>query len=206
VQAEAYVELTARYETPLFSYSARMLGGLRDGERCLISALTAGWAELEGGGAEPARPQEWFTALVRERCFDELARRGIVTAEDSLAGTGDCVAFATDAALGSLRPAHRDLLLLRDVHGLDTTLLCAVTDMSEADAENQLYRARAEFAAAFTALPAPERCPARRPDCPDCAERERLRARPAHALMHLGPLEVRDQVRDALRSALSSAA
>jgi RNA polymerase sigma-70 factor (ECF subfamily) len=199
MQAEAYVELTARYETPLFSYSARMLGGLRDGERCLIAALTAGWSELEGGGAEPARPQEWFTALVRERCFDELARRGTVSAEDDLAGTGDCVAFAADAALRSVRPAHRDLLLLRDVHGLETALLCAVTDMSEADAENQLYRARAEFAAA------PEGCPARRTDCADCAERERLRAHPAHALLHLGPLEVRDQVRDALRSALGTA-
>ena len=204
MQAEAYVELTARYETPLFSYSARMLGGLRDGERCLIAALTAGWTELEGGGAEPARPQEWFTALVRERCFDELARRGAVSAEDDLAGTGDCVALAADAALATLRPAYRDLLLLRDVHGLDPALLCAVTDMSEADAENQLYRARAEFAAAFAALPAPDRCPLRRTDCPDCAERERLRTQPAHALLHLGPLEVRDQVRSALRAALGS--
>jgi DNA-directed RNA polymerase specialized sigma24 family protein len=204
MQAEAYVELTARYETPLFSYTARMLGGLRDGERCLIAALTAGWTELEGGGAEPARPQEWFTALVRERCFDELAHRGGVSAEDDLDGTGDCVALAADAALTALRPAHRDLLLLRDVHGLDTALVCAITDMSEADAENQLYRARAEFAAAYAALPEPDRCPLRRTDCPDCRERERLRTQPLHALLHLGPLEVRDQVREALRASLRS--
>ena len=73
MEAEAYVALTARYETPLFSYTARMLGGLRDGERCLVTALAAGWRGL-AGGAEPARPQEWFTALVREQCFDELDR------------------------------------------------------------------------------------------------------------------------------------
>ena len=41
MEAEAYVALTARYETPLFSYTARMLGGLRDGERCLVDALAA---------------------------------------------------------------------------------------------------------------------------------------------------------------------
>ena len=204
MQAEAYVALTARYETPLFSYAARMLGGLRDGERCLIVALTDGWSELDGG-AEPARPQEWFTSLLRERCFDELARRAPAGAEDDLAGTGDCVALAADAALATLRPAYRDLLLLRDVHGLDSALLCAVTDMSQADVENQLYRARAEFATAYVAQRTPDGCSARRRDCPDCAERERLRSQPQHALLHLGPLAVRDQVRDALRAALSAA-
>ncbi len=68
-----------------------MLGGLRDGERCLIAALTAGWRELDGG-AEPARPQEWFTALVRERCFDELARARPAGPRTISTGTGDCVA------------------------------------------------------------------------------------------------------------------
>jgi RNA polymerase sigma-70 factor, ECF subfamily len=203
LEAEAYVALAARYETALFSYAARMLGGMRDGERCLIAALTAGWHELDGG-AEPARPQEWFTGLVRERCFDELAQRAPSGPEDDL-GIGDCVAQAADAALAALRPAHRDLLLLRDVHGFDSPLLCAVTDMSEADVENQLYRARAEFAAAYAGLPAPDVCPARRSDCPDCAERERLRALPQHALLHLGPIAVRDQVRSALRAAVSGA-
>jgi RNA polymerase sigma-70 factor, ECF subfamily len=204
MEAEAYVALTARYETPLFSYAARMLGGLRDGERCLVAALASGWRGL-AGPAEPARPQEWLYGLVRERCFDDLAARAPAGAEDDLEGTGDCVALAADSALAALRPAYRDLLLLRDVHGLDSALLCAITDMSEADAENQLYRARAEFARAFAAQPAPHRCSARRGDCPDCAERERLRALPQHALLHLEPLPVRDQVRAELRAALSGA-
>ena len=115
------------------------------------------------------------------------------------------MALAADLALAALRPAHRDLLLLRDVHGLDAAVLCAVTDMSEADVENQLYRARAEFASIYAAQTAPDRCPARRSDCPDCAERERLRAQPQLALLHLGPLAVRDQVRAALRAAVSGA-
>jgi DNA-directed RNA polymerase specialized sigma24 family protein len=201
MQAEAYVALTARYETPLFSYAARMLGGLRDGEQCLVAALASGFGDLTGG-AEPARPQEWFTAVVREACFDELARRGAgVSAEDDLV-LGDCVAIAADSVLAALRPAYRDLLLLRDVHGLDGALLAAVTDMSDADLQHQLYRARTEFAAAFAALPAPDRCPARRIECPDCAERERLRATPQLALLHLAPLPVRDQVRSELRAAI----
>jgi DNA-directed RNA polymerase specialized sigma24 family protein len=205
MEAEAYVALTARYETPLFSYTARMLGGLRDGERCLVAALAAGWRGL-AGGAEPARPQEWFTALVREACFDELVRRRpAVTAEDDLDGGRDCVAIAADDALAAIRPAYRDLLLLRDVHGLPEPLLEAVTDMSAADLDNQLYRARAEFAGAFTAQPAPDRCPARRIDCPDCVERERLRSTPERALLHLAPLPVRDQVRRDLRAALHAA-
>ncbi len=204
MEAEAYVALTARYETPMFSYAARMLGGLRDGERCLVAALADGWSELDGG-AEPARPQEWFTALMREHCFDELARRAPSGPEDTLDGTGDCVALAADAALAAVRPAYRDLLLLSDVHGLDSALLSVLTDMSEADVGNQLYRARAEFASAYAAQRAPERCPLRRSDCPDCAERERLRAQPQYALLHLGPLAVRDQVRGALRARVSGA-
>jgi DNA-directed RNA polymerase specialized sigma24 family protein len=203
MEAEAYVALTARYETPLFSYAARMLGGLADGEQCLVAALAAGFGDLVGG-AEPARPQEWFAAVVREACFDELARRGAgVSAEDDLDGTGDCVATAADATLAALRPAYRDLLLLRDVLGLDGAVLAAVTDMSDADLQHQLYRARSEFASAFAGLPAPASCPARRSDCPDCAERELLRATPQRALLHLAPLPVRDQVRDALRTAIA---
>jgi RNA polymerase sigma-70 factor (ECF subfamily) len=203
MEAEAYVALAARHETALLAYAARMLGGLRDGERCLVAALADGWREL-ADGAEPARPQEWFTSLVRNRCFDELARRAPAGAEDDLHGTGDCVAAAADAALARLRPAHRDLLLLRDVHGLDSGTLGAIADLSAADLTTQLYRARAEFAAAYSALPTPPRCPARRHACPDCAERERLRAQPERALLHLGPLAVRDAVRHALREAISA--
>jgi hypothetical protein len=144
--------------------------------------------------------------LVREQCFEELARRGpAATAEDDLEGTGDCVARAAHTALAALRPAYRDLLLLSDVHGLRSALLCTLTDMSETDLQNQLYRARAEFARAYAALPAPDRCSARRAGCPDCAERERLRALPQRALLHLGPLPVRDQARAALRTALNGA-
>jgi DNA-directed RNA polymerase specialized sigma24 family protein len=201
MEAEAYVALAARYESPLYSYAARMLGSLRDGEQCLVAALTEGFGGLPGG-AEPARPQEWFTGLVREACFDQLARRAPVTAADDLEAPGDCVALAADAALAQLRPAYRDLLLLRDVLGLAGPLLAALTDMSDADLQNQLYRARVDFASTFAAQPAPARCPARRLDCPDCAERERLRATPQRALLHLAPLPVRDQVRSELRIAL----
>ena len=158
--AESYVALASRYDTPLFSYAARMLGGLGDGERCLLAALAAGWRELRGG-APPARPQpqEWLYGLVREHAFDELAGRPPgTTGDDDLGSVEDCVEQAADAALRGLRPAYRDLLLLSDVHGLDPALLCAVTDMSEADVQNQLYRARAEFGGAFASLPAPERC------------------------------------------------
>jgi RNA polymerase sigma-70 factor, ECF subfamily len=204
MEAEAYVALVARHETPLFSYSARMLGERADGERCLVSAVAAGWRDLTGSGA-PTQPEQWLYTLVREECFDELARRGPAgPAEEAVEPGGDCVALAADAALIRVRPAYRDLLLLRDVHGLETAALCGVTDMSEADVENQLWRARAEFADAFSGLPAPARCSARRVDCPDCAERERLRALPQHALLRLGPLPVRDQMRTALRSALGA--
>ena len=203
--AAAYAALAARYETPLYSYAARVLCSLGDGERCLIAALAAGWREL-GGGAAPSRPlpQEWLYGLVRDECFDELARRPPTDSGDLDVGlSGDCVEIAAEAALRTQRPAHRDVLILRDVHGLDAPLLCAVIDMSEADADNLLYRARDEFGKTFASLPAPERCNARRENCPDCAERERLRAVPQHALLRLGPLPVPERVRADLRSAVS---
>jgi DNA-directed RNA polymerase specialized sigma24 family protein len=205
MEAEAYVTLAARYETQLFSYAARMLGGLGDGERCLVSALSVGWGDL-AGSEDPSQPELWLTTLVREGCFDELAgRASAARGEDDLTGVEDCVAAAADAALSAVRPAHRDILLLRDVHGLGTAALCTVTDMDEADLEHQLYRARAEFAAAFAGLAADPRCRAsreRRP-CPDCDERERLRATPHAALLRLGPLPVRESLRCDLRRALS---
>ena len=135
---------------------------------------------------------------MREGCFDELARRAPgTTGEDDLGSVDGCVAQAADAALAAVRPAYRDVLLLRDVHGLDTPALCAVADMGESDVEHLLYRARAEFASAFATLPADPRCRAsrERDGCADCAERERLRATPQYALLQLGPLPVRERVR-----------
>ena len=204
--ADAYGALAARYETPLYSYAARMLGSLGDGERCLVAAFANGWRDLQGGAA-PSRPQprEWLYGLVRDECFDELGRRPPTDSGDRDVGaTGDCVELAAEAALRVQRPAHRDVLILRDVLGFDIPLLCVLLDMSEADAENLLYRARADFAKEFAEQPAPEDCPARRIDCPDCAERERLRATPQHALLRLGPLAVPERVRPELREALSA--
>jgi DNA-directed RNA polymerase specialized sigma24 family protein len=205
MEAEAYVTLAARYETPLFSYAARMLGGLGDGERCLVAALSLGWRDLDGS-SEPSQPETWLYTLMRESCFDELSRRAPgTTGEDDLASVDDCVAAAADAALTAVRPAHRDVLLLRDVHGLGRTALGAVTDMGRDDLEHQLYRARAEFASAFAQLPADPHCRASREgdECADCAERERLRETPRYALLRLGPLPVRATVRAGLRAAIT---
>ncbi|HET6171454.1 MAG TPA: hypothetical protein VFD90_02535 [Gaiellales bacterium] len=205
MEAEAYATLATRYETPLFSYAARMLGGLGDGERCIVAALTIGWRDLQGS-TEPSQPETWLYTLAREGCFDELAGRAPgTTGEDDLSVVDGCVAFAADAALTAVRPAHRDVLLLRDVHGLGIRALCAVTDMGENDLEHQLYRARAEFASVFAAMPADPRCRAgrERAGCADCAERERLRATPHYALLQLGPLPVPERLRADLRRSLS---
>ena len=92
---------------------------------------------------------------MREGCFDELAERAPgTTGEDDLGSVDGCVAQAANAALAAVRPAYRDVLLLRDVHGLDTPALAAVADIGESDVEHLLYRARAEFASAFATLPA----------------------------------------------------
>ncbi len=159
--ADAYGALAARYETPLFSYAARMLASLGDGERCLVAAFANGWRDLQGGAA-PSRPQprEWLYGLVRDECFDELARRPPTDSGDRDVGaSGDCVELAAEAALRVQRPAHRDVLILRDVLGFDIPLLCVLLDMSEADAENLLYRARAEFGREFAAAARPRTLP-----------------------------------------------
>jgi DNA-directed RNA polymerase specialized sigma24 family protein len=205
MEVEAYLTLTARYDTSLFSYAARMLGGLGDGERCWVSALALGWRDLSGS-AEPEQTQTWLWSLMREGCFDELARRApATTGEDDLSRVEGCVEHAADAALTAVRAAHRDLLLLRDVHGLDIPAIAAVTDMGTADLEHQLYRARLEFATSFETLPADPRCRAgrERGTCPGCAKREELRAAPQYALLRLGPLPVRESLRADLRRAIA---
>ena len=132
-----------------------------DGERCLVAAA-------------------------RERLARPAGRRRAVAAAAANGSTASCATSASTSSRGARRPtratttsappatasssrptprcaaqrpAYRDLLILRDVHGLDTPLLCAVTDMSEADVENLLYRARAEFAKAFAEPAGPRALP-----------------------------------------------
>ena len=57
-------------------------------------------------------------------------------------------------------------------------------------------------------MPADPHCRAarERAGCPDCAERERLRATPQFALLRLGPLLVRERMRADLRRTLETGA
>ena len=145
---------------------------------------------------------------MREGCFDELAKRAPgTTGEDDLGSVDGCVAQAADAALAAVRPAYRDVLLLRDVHGLDTPALAArgrhgrVGRRAPALPRPRGVRERLRDAAGDPTAAARVAARAAAPTAPSgsgCARRR------MHALLHLGPLPVRERARADLRRALSA--
>ena len=73
------------------------------------------------------------------------------------------VASRLEAALGSLNPTHRELILLRDVEGMTAPEVADTLGISVSAVKSRLHRARAELKRAFT----PEPSPPPGPDCPD---------------------------------------
>ena len=156
----------------------------RDGERCLVAALAAGWREPRGRRRAGAAAGVVHGARARAVLRRARAARPAVTAEDTLDGgrrlRGD--RRRRRARRAAARPTAT-CCCCATCTASPSALLEAVTDMSEADLENQLYRARAEFAdglrGAARARPLPRAPHATAPTAPSasaCAHRRSARS------------------------------
>ena len=105
----------------------------------------------------PLRP--WFLRLVRNRCIDMLRGRrpaGAVAEDTADAGPGPDVAAeigernaALRAALRSLPPEQRQIIVLRDYLDLSYAEIAGVLDLPGGTVMSRLHRARLALGAAY---------------------------------------------------------
>jgi RNA polymerase sigma-70 factor (ECF subfamily) len=171
---EAYRELLARYERPVFSLIVRMVGDRSLAEDLAQETFIKAFRRLDTYDRE-RKLSSWLFKIAHNTALDHLRRRGLETvpletpAEDE---GGDLIAVLTDPAgrspeagvargdlaaaleraVGGLRPEYREAVLLRFREGLAYQEIAEITGQPLGTVKTQLHRARKELIEALAAM------------------------------------------------------
>ncbi len=158
---EAYRCLVERYQAEAMGHALAILGHRQDAEDAVQTAFVKAWQGLPQFQAS-RRFYPWFYTILRNCCFKLAARRrrGPERAQEGpalLATADDSNRLAEqsrilDAALQSLRPEHRELIVLKHFDGLSYAALAERLGIPLGTVMSRLYHARLELRAAATRL------------------------------------------------------
>jgi RNA polymerase sigma-70 factor (ECF subfamily) len=168
---DAMEQLLMRVQSVAYRFSLLVCGHPQDAEDVMQEALLKTYRHVRRI-EEPAAFQTWLFRTVRNFCLmkrrrkvDEPARFESLDGAPGGAGASGGVAPPLDVpdegrspadlavnawlgrrlrtALGRLAPVDRMIVLLREMEGLSTREVAAITRMSEANVKTRLHRARA---------------------------------------------------------------
>jgi RNA polymerase sigma-70 factor (ECF subfamily) len=179
------MELFLESVTPrLLRFSLRLCGRVEDAEDVVQESLLAAARGLSGFRGE-ASISTWLYSIARSFCIKKRRRKKSIAAVslDSEAATESRGVPSTDRgphealestrlgavleeAIGGLDPAHRDVLLLRDVEGLSAVETALTMGLSVAAVKSRLHRARASVRRKLLPVVAPT-APTPGEGCPD---------------------------------------
>ncbi|WP_030021810.1 sigma-70 family RNA polymerase sigma factor [Streptomyces monomycini] len=159
--AAAFSRLGARYRAELQVHCYRMLGSFEESGTLVTEALLRAWRERETFAGH-ATFRTWLYRVATRACLDHLAARprtrtpaavqpcpdtllDQVLAQEPASGevvAGPTIGLAFVAALQSLPPRQRAVLVLRDVLGWSARETAATLGVSVAAVNSALQRAR----------------------------------------------------------------
>ena len=153
----AFAGLVARYGGPVKTYALRMLRNAEQAEEVYVEAFTR-LAQQAGQWQERGTVCGFLFTVAHRVCLDLLRRRRTVReSHDGLVELTRRRAFApspearaawgelaerVEEAIGELSVEHRQVLLLRTVHGLSSARVAEVTGTTELQIRSQLSYAR----------------------------------------------------------------
>jgi RNA polymerase sigma-70 factor, ECF subfamily len=182
--AAALDDLLRRYQPRIYRFGMRMCRDEEDAKDVLQDTLLAAARSLSGfrGGSSLST---WLYSIARGFCIKRRRRSKFAPAAE-LPLDGDSPAFAVadpapppdealasreveravETAIRALRPAYREVLLLRDVEGLTAPEVGEVLGLRVAAVKSRLHRARADVRKLLQPLLEGGTAPTA-PGCPD---------------------------------------
>jgi RNA polymerase sigma-70 factor (ECF subfamily) len=162
-----------RYQPQIFRFGMKMCRDPEDAREVLQDTLFAAARTVHGfRGASSV--STWLYTIARSFCIKKRRRSVFAPEVVSLeSGTSAALAVrdqgrdpertladrevgaALEAAIASLEPEYREVLLLRDVEGLSATEVAEVTSLSVSAVKSRLHRARASVRERLAPLLAP---------------------------------------------------
>lgn len=174
---EAFAEIVRRYQRPLVHFCMRMIGSLQDAEDLAQESFVRLYRNL--ARLEPkAQFSTFLFGIARNLTLNALrdqGRRGrgkalsmsqIADHEDAVIEFADPDALhapdraariaemrdAIEDALEQLAPEHREVLLLREIEGLDYDAIARITRVRKGTVKSRLSRAREQLRGRLIAL------------------------------------------------------
>jgi RNA polymerase sigma-70 factor (ECF subfamily) len=182
--------LLKRYQPQIYRFGMKMCRDPEDAREVLQDTLFAAARTVHGFRGDSSL-STWLYTIARSFCIKKRRRSAFAPEVVSLeSGTSDSleppdrgrdpertladreVGAALEAAIASLEPEYREVLLLRDVEGLSAAEVAEVTALSVPAVKSRLHRARAAVRQRLAPLLAP---PPAQPSqgaglCPDVVE------------------------------------
>ncbi len=153
----AFDALVDRWGSAIKGYAIRMLGSRDQAEDIFVETFVRA-AAAEGPWESRGTVRAWLFTIARRLCIDVLrrrkvereARRGLVHLADLRGADPSPEARAilgeqaagVEAAIAALRPEHREVLLLRAVHGLSERETAGAVGRTVPQVRSQLHYAR----------------------------------------------------------------
>jgi RNA polymerase sigma-70 factor (ECF subfamily) len=170
--AEAFSELVLRFQRPVFSLIVRLVRDRALAEDLAQDAFVRAWRKLATYDSD--RPfRSWMFKIAHNLAIDELRRRRPETVPieepeseglDLLGRLEDQTALDPaesldtaralqhlEQALGQLRPAYREVILLRFREGLAYEEIAEIMDLPLGTVKTHIFRARKELVEAVSA-------------------------------------------------------
>lgn len=184
---DALEALLQRYQPRVYRFGVKMCGDLEDASDVVQETLLA-MAQSVREFRGDASVSTWLYSIARSFCIKKRRRSKFApTTEDSLdalgpeqlealadssrdpeeQAAGAEIGATLDAAIASLDPAQREVLVLRDIEGLTASEVAKVLDVSVEAVKSRLHRARLAMrekvapllGIATPATPRPATCP-----------------------------------------------
>lgn len=153
---QAFVQLVEKYQTPVYNLAYRMLGNPQDAEDAAQETFLRAYMQLTT--YRPARPfATWLLSIAAHYCIDQHRRSRATLSFDDLLVTTDPAGheplpeemlldreqqMEIQAALGSLPPRYRLLLILRYWHDLSYAEMGEILHLAEGTVKVGVFRAR----------------------------------------------------------------
>ena len=159
---DAFERLYGEYHAPIYNLCARVLGDREEAKDVTQEVFIKAFDQLPAAGAESFGVRPWLYRVATNACYNRLRSRR------HLDGGGDAglaqVASGVDEferaqtvalveqSLGEMNERYRIALVLKDLQGLPPEEIAEVMDVSRANADVLVHRARASFKTVFAKL------------------------------------------------------
>ena len=158
---DAFERLYGEYHAPIYNLCARVLGDREEAKDVTQEVFIKAFDQLPATDAESFGLRPWLYRVATNACFNQLRSRrrldgGDAGLEQAASGVDEFERAQTVAlveqSLGEMNERYRTALVLKDLQGLPPEEIAEVMDVSRANADVLVHRARASFKTVFAKL------------------------------------------------------